>query len=71
VDGLMSEWVDGMNRISHHQMYFEDRHLNIIDFIDDAFRDDLPVTCGVLGARCAALYFKPGDDVPLPAQGNV
>ena len=63
--------VYGAERHQVHKMYFEDRHLNIIDFINDAFRDDLPVTGGVLGARCAELYFKPGDDVPPPAQGNV
>jgi tRNA(adenine34) deaminase len=63
--------VYGAERHQVHEMYFEERHLNIIDFISDAFRDDLPVTGGVLGTRCAALYFKPDQDVPAAEQGNV
>ncbi len=62
--------VFGAQRHQVHEMYFEERHLNIIDFINDAFRDDLPVT-GILGTRCAELYFKPDQDVSAAAQGKV
>jgi len=54
-----------------HKMYFEGRHLDTIDFINDAFRDDLQVTEGVLCGQCAALYYKPGEDVPFAEQTNI
>ena len=63
--------VYGAERHQVHSMYFEDRHLQTMDFIKDAFRDDLPVLGGVLSATCAALYHRPGDDVPTDEQGNI
>jgi tRNA(adenine34) deaminase len=63
--------VYGAERHQVHRMYFEDRHLDTMDFIRDAFRDDLKVEGGVLAADCAALYFKPDDRVPESAQGNI
>ncbi len=63
--------VFGAGRDQVHEMYFEGRHLDTIDFINDAFRDDLQVTQGVLAERCAELYFKPGEDVPLAEQTNI
>jgi tRNA(adenine34) deaminase len=62
--------VYGAQRHQVHKMYFEDRHLDTTDFIQDAFRDDLKLTAGVLDQACARLYFKPGDDVPQSQQGN-
>ena len=62
--------VYGAERDQVHRMYFEDRHLSIMDFINDAFRDDLQVEGGMLGTECARLYFKPGDKVPDQDQGN-
>jgi tRNA(adenine34) deaminase len=62
--------VFGAERHQVHKMYFEDRHLDTMDFIRDAFRDDLSLTGGVLGDTCADLYYKPGDHVPDAEQGN-
>ena len=63
--------VFGAGRHQVHKMYFEGRHLDTIDFIHDAFRDDLRLTPGILSDQCAALYFQPDDIVPAPLQTNV
>lgn len=56
--------VYGAGRDDVHQMYFEDRHLDTLDFIRDAFRDDLSVEGGLLAGACASLYIPPGANVP-------
>ncbi|MBV9734279.1 MAG: nucleoside deaminase [Acidisphaera sp.] len=63
--------VYGAQRNRVHRMYFEDRHLDTMDFITDAFRNDLTLTGGILAKDCAALYYKPDDDVPVEEQGNI
>lgn len=63
--------VYGAGRDDVHRMYFEDRHLDTIDFIEDAWRDDLVIDGGCLREACAALYFGPDDDVPIEDQGNI
>jgi tRNA(adenine34) deaminase len=63
--------VFGAGRHQVHASYFEGRHLNTIDFINDAFRDDLEVLPQVLSERCASLYYGPNEDVPLSEQTNV
>ena len=63
--------VHGAERDQVHRMYFEDRHLDTMNFIRDAYRDDLEVVGRVLGDECAALYHRPDDDVPRDEQGNV
>ena len=63
--------VFGAERHQVHEMYFEDRHLDTMDFIRDAFRDDLSLEGGVLGEECATLYHRPGEKVPEAEQGNV
>ena len=63
--------VYGAERAQVHQMYFEDRHFDTMDFIRDAFRDDLDVTGGVLDRDCAALYHAPDEAVPVEQQGNI
>ncbi len=63
--------VHGAERDQVHRMYFEDRHLDTMNFIHDAYRDDLQVVGRVLGDECAALYHGPDDDVPRDEQGNV
>jgi len=63
--------VYGAERHQVHRMYFEDRHFNTVDFIRDAFRDDMRVEGGVLGEACAALYFGPEDDPPRDEQANL
>ena len=63
--------VYGAGRDDVHRMYFEDRHLDTMNFIRDAYREDMPVVEGVLRAECAALYYGPDDDPPAEAQTNV
>jgi tRNA(adenine34) deaminase len=63
--------VYGAGREQVHRMYFEDRHLDTMDFIRDAFRDDLSLEGGVLATECARLYHKPGENVPVTEQGNI
>ena len=62
--------VYGASRRQVHEMYFEDRHLDTMDFITDAFRDDITLSGGVLDAECAALYVGPDEDVPESEQVN-
>ena len=63
--------VYGAERDQVHSMYFEDRHFDTMEFIRDAFRDDLTWTGGVLADVCTELYYRPGDDVPYEEQGNI
>ncbi|WP_223805216.1 nucleoside deaminase [Tsuneonella flava] len=62
--------VFGARREDVHEMYFEDRHLSTLDFIADAYKDDIVLHGGVLAQECAQLYFRPGDDVPEEMQAN-
>jgi len=66
----ISRIVYGAERDQVHQMYFEDRHFETMDFIRDAFKDDLTVTGGLRAAQCAQLYYGPGDNPPESAQAN-
>lgn len=66
----VSRIVYGAGRGEVHSMYFEDRHLNTIDFVADAYKDDLALAGGVCANECAMLYFAPGDDVPADMQAN-
>jgi tRNA(adenine34) deaminase len=67
----ISRIVYGAERHQVHRMYFEDRHLDTMDFIRDAFRDDLSLEGGVLGDECAGLYYGPDDDPPPEEQTNI
>jgi len=62
--------VYGAGRGDVHAMYFEDRHLDTLDFIRDAYRDDIAIKGGVLAASCAQLYVPPDADVPEGEQVN-
>jgi tRNA(adenine34) deaminase len=66
----ISRIVYGAERHQVHSMYFEGRHLQTMDFIRDAFKDDLTVTGGVLGDECAGLYYGPDDDPPDEERTN-
>ena len=66
----ISRIVYGAERDQVHEMYFENRNLDIMDFIRDAFKEDLTLTGGVLGEQCAALYYKPDDHPPEKEQAN-
>ncbi len=63
--------VFGAGREDVHRMYFEDRHIDTMTFIEDAYRDDIVIEGGVLRADCAALYYGPNDNPPLREQGNL
>jgi tRNA(adenine34) deaminase len=60
----ISRIVYGAGRNEVHHIYFESRHNNTVDFIQDAFRDDLEIEGSVLAAGCSDLYAKPTDEVP-------
>ena len=61
--------VYGAGRDDVHRMYFEDRHLDTMNFLKDAYRDTTVVE-GVLRDECAALYWRPGDHPPPEEQAN-
>ncbi len=63
--------VYGAGHDQVHDSYFEGRHLDTLDFINDAFRDDLQVAGGVLSEECATLYYQPNDTVPPEDQTNI
>ena len=63
--------VYGAGRDDVHRMYFEDRHLDTMNFIRDAYRKDMPVVEGVLREECAALFYGPDDEPPVEAQTNL
>ena len=63
--------VFGAGRDDVHAMYFEDRHLDTVDFIRDAFKRDLALKGGVCARDCARLYYGPLDHVPLDQQANI
>lgn len=62
--------VYGAGRADVHSMYFEDRHFDTVDFIRDAFRNDLLLEGGLMAKECAALYVPPDADVPKDEQFN-
>jgi tRNA(adenine34) deaminase len=62
--------VYGAGRDDVHAMYFEDRHIDTLSFIADAYREDIVIRGGVLRAACKRLYYGPDDNVPLDEQGN-
>lgn len=66
----VSRIVYGAEREQVHDMYFEDRHFEIMDFVRDAFKDDLTVSGGILAEECARLYYGPEDHPPEAEQAN-
>ncbi len=62
--------VYGAGRDDVHAMYFEDRNLDTVDFIRDAFRDDLSLEGGLMVRECAALYVPKDAEVPEGEQFN-
>jgi tRNA(adenine34) deaminase len=68
--GKIKRIVYGAGRKDVHEMYFDVRHLNVTDLVEDAFRNDLAITGGVLAQECAAFYYKPDDNPPREEQLN-
>lgn len=62
--------VYGAGRGDVHEMYFEEQHLDTLDFIHDAYRKDLRIEGGLLAAECAELYVGPEETVPKSEQFN-
>lgn len=62
--------VYGAGRADVHRMYFEDRHLDTMNFIRDTYRD-IDVVCGVLREEVVTLYWGPDDEPPPEEQGNI
>jgi len=54
----VSRIVYGAGRNDVSSVYFETRHSDTIDFIHQAFRDDLEVDGGILAEECSQLYLK-------------
>jgi tRNA(adenine34) deaminase len=66
----VSRIVYSAERDQVHSMYFEDRHFDTMDFIRDAFREDMTFTGGMLAEESVDLYHKPDEDVPEAEKGN-
>ncbi len=62
--------VYGAGRDDVHAEYFEDRHLDTVDFIRDAFRTDLTLEGGLMAVECAALYVPADAIIPKDKQFN-
>jgi tRNA(adenine34) deaminase len=62
--------VFGAGREDVHQMYFEAKHVDTLNFVRNAYRDDLAVEGGILRDECSSLYYRPWDNVPVKDQGN-
>lgn len=67
----VSRIVFGASRSDVHSMYFDARHINAVDLVRDAFRDDLQIVSGVLAEDCSRFYYAPGDRPPREEQVNV
>lgn len=63
--------VYGAGRNDVHKMYFEARHIDTLEFVANAYRNDLSIEGGVLRHDCARLYYRPWDQVPKQEQGNL
>ncbi len=63
--------VFGAGRDDVHRMYFEVRHINTLEFIAKAYRDDLTFTGGVLRQACAQLYYPVDAILPSDNQANL
>lgn len=67
----VSRIVFGAGRDDVHQMYFEARHIDTLEFIAKAYRDDLTFAGGVLRDECAKLYYPADAVLPADYQGNL
>ena len=62
--------VYGAGKADVHEMYFEARHTDTLDFIANAYRDDIVIEGGCLRAECADLYYGPDAELPESEQAN-
>jgi tRNA(adenine34) deaminase len=62
--------VYGAGRDDVHRMYFEDKHLDTMNFIRDAYRET-EVIAGVMRDEVVDLYWGPDDEPPVEEQANI
>ena len=62
--------VYGAGREDVHEMYFEERDRSTVDYVMDAYKDDIVLLGGVLSKDCAAFYAGPNDQIPVKDQVN-
>jgi len=67
----VSRIVFGAGGEDVHRMSFEARHINTLDFISEAYRDDLTFTGGMLRGECAQLYYAADTVSPADRQENI
>jgi tRNA(adenine34) deaminase len=67
----ISRIIYGAGREDVHEMYFEERDRGTVDYLSDAYRDDLSLLGGVMAKECAALYVGPNENVPVENQVNL
>jgi tRNA(adenine34) deaminase len=63
--------VYGAEREDVHEMYFEERDRGTVDYVLDAYKDDIVLLGGILSKECAALYVGPDEEVPVEEQVNL
>jgi tRNA(adenine34) deaminase len=63
--------VYGAGRSDVHEMYFEDRHIDTLSFISDAYRNDITIEGGCLRDECASLYYPPDAALSREEQANL
>ncbi len=63
--------VFGAGREDVHPMYFETRHIDTLDFIANAYRDDLSFSKGILRNECAKLYYPVDAVLPTDNQADM
>lgn len=63
--------VYGAGREDVNKLYFEARHIDTLDFVADAWREDISIEGGVLREQCAQLYWRPWDKPPEDQQANL
>lgn len=63
--------IYGAGREDVNALYFEARHVDTLDFVAKAYRDDISIEGGVLRAECAQLYWRPWDNPPDEQKANL
>ncbi len=66
----ISRIVFGSTRADVHSMYFDAKHINATQLIQDAYQNDIEILGGVLAEECSQFYYKPHDQPPMEEQEN-
>jgi tRNA(adenine34) deaminase len=62
--------VYGARREDVHEMYFEERDRGTVDYVLDAYKDDIALLGGVLSKECAVFYAGPNEQISVRDQVN-